>query len=62
VRELVEREHGGRWPEDTWFDVGPSWSVNVWREGGRQRITAYRDSTDAQGFRQTDAFAGIRLQ
>lgn len=62
AREYVDRECGGEWPEDAWFDVGTSWSVDVWEDRGRPRITVYRDFMGADGFRETDTSAGITIQ
>ena len=59
VREYVERQYAGQWPEDDWFDIGEHWSVNVWDELGQHRITVYPDRFDDDGMRTTDAFYGI---
>src|ERR1017187_909709 len=62
AREYVDRECGGEWPEDAWFDLGTSWSVDVWEDDGSPRITVYRDFMGADGFRETDISAGITIQ
>jgi hypothetical protein len=61
AEEFVDEHHVGVWPEDDWFDIGRNWSVNVWQEEGRQRITVYPDRIDGQGFRTTDALFGINI-
>ena len=60
--EFVQRECDGEWPEDAWFDLGDSWSVDVWEDYGHRRITVYRDFTGADGDRETDCSAGICIQ
>jgi hypothetical protein len=62
VKEFVDAECGGRWPQDSWFDLGTRWSVNVWEEEGCRHITVYPDGVDQGGYRTTDAFVGIGIQ
>jgi hypothetical protein len=56
VKRYIKKNHQGRWPEDEWFNIGDSWSVNVWRDP-KFRITVYRDYDD-----HTDTEAGISIQ
>jgi hypothetical protein len=62
AKEYVERQCGGQWPEDAWFDLGPRWSVDVWQEDGEEHITICPDRLDADGERTTDISAGIHIQ
>ncbi len=60
ARERVARAQG-KWPEDDWFDIGEHWSVNLWLDGRRRRITVYADHFDRGGHRATEILGGIQL-
>ena len=61
VREYVDSQCAGHWPEDDWFDIGDHWSVNVWDELGQHRIAVYPDRINEDGMRTTDCHFGISM-
>ena len=66
AQEYVDKECAGEWPEDSWFDFGERWSINIWEEEiGLLRfrhIAVYPDRECECGKRHTDTDCAIHIE
>ncbi|HWQ91782.1 MAG TPA: hypothetical protein VN673_08925, partial [Clostridia bacterium] len=62
VEECVARECNGCWPEEHWFDIGESWSVNIYVYDGKKHIAVYPNYVNDDDYRETNCDVGIILQ